>query len=126
MTDRERTHLTLDEGRAELDAIRRELLMRVDAEPENGELRRDAFEVSGLAERVEWLLETASEGASPHQLYTGDLDLALLDKHADEADAPSPYRGVAAPEGRSHRADRLRALRALLSMHNYGDDPPLG
>jgi len=123
MTDQADMHRTLDEGHDELEAIRSELLLRMEAEPENGELRRDAFEVSGLAERVAWLLDNLESDASPRLLFTGDLDLALLDRYADEAVSPSPYRGDRALLQRPERAARLRALRALLSVHNYGAAP---
>jgi hypothetical protein len=123
MTDRSGSRTILDQGHIELEAVRSELLQRMEADPQNGELRRDAFEVSGLAERIAWLLDNVESGDSPRLLFTGDLDLALLDRYADEADAPSPYLGDRVPLRRPERAARLRALRALLAVHNYGAAP---
>jgi hypothetical protein len=120
MSDAATMHRTLDEGHDELEAIRGELLQRMEREPENGELRRDAFEVSGLAERVAWLLDNLENDANPRLLFTGDLDLALLDRYANEAATASPYRG---DQAKPQRAARVRALRSLLSVNNYGASP---
>jgi len=115
MPDIETTRRIVGDACEELKAILNRLLARVDAEPENGDVRREAYELGSLYSRLasmlindpefwEWTLE----------IFMIRPDLVLLDGYIDESTALPPYRDEASPPEATRRVARLSALRTLL------------